>query len=119
MTWGARLIGSRTLLSGATTDSETFRKEHGDAIRADALKLVASMIRTRDPGPSFLQLLTFRIQRWFQLEHPAPDTHSYRYWKENGWLEPARRFVIETPVGFWKSRAACTLASVVEKLLLH
>jgi multimeric flavodoxin WrbA len=91
--WGFYVVGQAGYKMGAwmPTDEMEARYRKGAAEVAEAL---CQAIRARRfTKPSFLALMTFKIQQryWQQAE---PGSIDYAYWRDQGWLAPDCEFYI-------------------------
>lgn len=88
-TWGAYVVGQATFKTGALMPQEMLVERHAEQAQKVAEALFRSVREQRPARPSFLSLMTFRIQQqyWIKNEN-ADDSLDAAYWKERGWTEP-------------------------------
>ncbi len=116
-TWGMRVIGDRKLVMGARIDEDTFIKANDSILRRDAEAILRKLSSAR--GPSFIQVLTFRIQRWYYLHRMDRSSYDYQHWNSQHWLEKGRYYYSEEPVGVCKRVLADLLGWGIIRLVLR
>lgn len=86
-TWGYHVVGATGLTTGARLDAAEMRAKHQAALQKAARRLFAA-VRNRDfTHPTFLALMTFRIQQISWRKY-GPGSIDYAYWENRGWFEP-------------------------------
>lgn len=93
-TWGAHIVGQAGLKMGARMEEEALHNRYDAKTLAIATTLFDAVAQQKFMQPSFFSLMTFRIQQQAWHESPS-DALDYAYWRDQGWLDPARTFYIE------------------------
>jgi multimeric flavodoxin WrbA len=117
-TWGFHISGQRTFKLGPWTDSKKIRALYEKEIAEMASTIIGDWRRKKALNPSFLALMTFRIQQMYYLKNEKPDTFDFRYWNSRGWLDRSCRYYVPIkarPVRFF---LAATLGHAVAALVL-
>ncbi|MEN6341620.1 MAG: flavodoxin family protein [Methanospirillum sp.] len=96
--WGFEVAGRAGLIvpPGAVPE---YRKHENERILATAAGSFCEALRSgRRRSPRLKDVIIFRAQRgtFGELEQAAPV--DFRYWKEQGWLEPGCRYYADVPV---------------------
>jgi hypothetical protein len=63
--------------------------------------------------PSFISLMTFRIQQGYWWHQPDGESIDYQFWQSQGWTQPGRDFYISHQA----SDRKVTLARLVGSIL--
>jgi len=92
-TWGFHLIGQKGFKTGALMKAEDIGSRFQNQIGIIAKMIFRAIHERQFTYPSFLSLMTFRIQQRAWQKH-ADDSLDYQYWKEQGWLDARRSFYI-------------------------
>lgn len=92
-TWGFHIVGQTGFKTGALMDKAELRARFQAETARIAGRLFDAIQQRRFANPSFLSLMTFRIQQSVWQQQPS-DTVDYRYWASQGWLAPEREFYI-------------------------
>jgi multimeric flavodoxin WrbA len=84
--WGLNFRGQVCFKMGALMDSEELKKRFTDSCRKHARRFYKAVRRQQETKPSFVSLMTFRIQQasWPYETH---DTLDYQYWHDKGWTD--------------------------------
>ena len=92
-TWGFKIAGKSEYVCGALTDAATLKAKFGKRIAREADRLASRSFDRRKMTPSFLALLTFKLQQdgWSKADADSVDL---RYWRSTGWLEKGRTFYL-------------------------
>jgi multimeric flavodoxin WrbA len=104
-TWGFHIVGQRGFQTGALMKPPLLAERYQAEIEGIARKLYIATRERHFTNPSFLSLMTFRIQQ-NAYQRAARDTLDYAYWKGHGWTNPDSEFFIRHDA----SRAKVTLA---------
>jgi len=93
-TWGFHMVGQKGFKTGALMKTEEIRARYEHQTRKIGASLFQAIYRQQFTNPSFLSLMTFRIQQraWQKNNDGSVD---YHYWEDQGWLDPERSFYIE------------------------
>jgi len=68
--------------------------------------------------PSFLSLMTFKIQQLYYKKDQDNNSLDYLYWKNNGWLEQTCFYYIETKSKLLKVIFARFLGTIIARIAL-
>ena len=101
LSWGFYIVGQTGFKTGALMEESEMAIRYEKKTQSIATALFWAIKRQRFKKPSFLSLMTFRIQQqyWQQNDRNSVD---YRYWESCGWLEPRRAFYIRHHVNHVK-----------------
>jgi len=92
-TWGFYIIGQKNFTTGHLMPGAEMQAHFQDQIDGIARKIVGSLRQKKAANPSFLSLMTFRIQQKYWL-NGADGSLDYVYWFSNGWTDPRRDYYI-------------------------
>jgi len=90
-TWGFYLAGQAGFKMGALMPAEEARAQFEAQAQKIARQLFQALHQRKFARPSFRALMTFKIQQQF-WQKAAHDQLDYRYWSDQGWLDPGRDF---------------------------
>lgn len=105
--WGYFTAGQRGVTMGARMSAEEVRAKYDPLAGQIASDLFDAIQGKAYLNPSFLSLLTFKIQQLAWSKNAQPGTVDYEYWRNRGWLNPGCTFFIEhkaNPVKVWLAR---------------
>lgn len=90
-TWGFHIAGQAGFKTGARMQDDEIRGRYQQPAARVASRLFHAIDTRQFTHPPFLSLMTFRIQQraW---QRAADGSVDYRYWQDQGWLEPGRVF---------------------------
>jgi multimeric flavodoxin WrbA len=92
--WGFHIAAQASFKMGARMEEDEVKARYQRQAADIAGKLFDSIRERRFARPSFVSLLTFKIQQLYWQRH-ADDSVDYRYWRKLGWTEPQREFYIQ------------------------
>lgn len=115
-TWGYNLVAQAGLVCGALMKPEETRARHQAGLRKLAGNLYQALSSGVAARPSFVSLMTFRIQQLSWQKVVEKDSLDYRYWQANGWLERGVSFFIPHQSPGWKVLAARLVGGLVARL---
>jgi multimeric flavodoxin WrbA len=97
LTWGFYVAGEAGFKTGALMPQQELEARYRHAAGRGAHKFFCAVHERRFARPTFLSLMTFRIQ---QLAYQQVDRDSidFKYWRSQGWLEPQRTFYVDHQV---------------------
>ena len=114
-TWGFYIIGQTGFRTGAYMWQADLERHYMAKTRKIAGEIVTAIHTQKAVRPSFLSLLTFKIQQayWKKPPEDPNERHDYEYWQRRGWTDPEREFYI------WhkSSRVKAVLARMTGALL--
>lgn len=116
-TWGFHVAGQAGLKMGALAEWETFEAQYGPRCDRIAGRFHQAVARRDFMRPSFISLLTFKIQQ-LAWQTSAADSIDYRYWQEKGWLNPRREFYIPHAAGAIKVGLARLAGAILARFVL-
>lgn len=114
LTWGAHIAGQAGFKMGALLPADELPRLRPRARKA-ARQLLNAVRRRAHETPSFISLMTFRIQQATWSQEPA-GTLDHTYWRENGWLTEAREFYIPNRSGRLKTLLARWVGGLIARL---
>ncbi len=92
-TWGFHIAGMAGLKTGALMKPVAMQARYQKQAEKIALRFFAALHSRAFTRPSFMSLMTFRIQQLaWQKPSVDHDTIDYQYWKNQGWVEPGQVF---------------------------
>lgn len=91
---GFCIVGQASFRMGARMEGDEVRTRFQRQATDIAGKLFESIRERGFARPSFVSLLTFRIQQLYWQRH-SDDSVDYQYWRKLGWTEPQREFYIQ------------------------
>jgi multimeric flavodoxin WrbA len=92
--WGFDVTGQSGFKMGALMDSEALVEQFESRAEKIAAALWTSIRGRQAENPSFLSLMTFRIQQGYWQRDPQKESIDYHYWAEQGWIDPRRSYYI-------------------------
>ena len=110
-TWGCSVVGRNGFKMGALMSK----------IQAETLfqkrvwKTASNFYRALQKPivPSFLSLMTFRIQQGYWWQQTDGDSIDYQYWQSQGWTQPGRDFYVSHQARNSKVRFARLVGSIL------
>jgi multimeric flavodoxin WrbA len=115
LTWGAHIAGQVSFKMGALMPREDLPTLDAQAHRA-ARRLFDALQRREHERPSFISLMTFRIQQITWRGAP-PGSVDHNHWLENGWLEPCCQFYIPHRASALKATLARWMGTLITRLV--
>jgi hypothetical protein len=92
-TWGFHISGKVSLITGALMRKGEINDHFHPKIEKAAEKMLLSLHKIQPNHPSFIALMTFRIQQAFWQKN-QDNSVDYQYWHEQGWMEKDCNFYI-------------------------
>lgn len=92
-TWGFYLVGNTGFKTGALMKRQEIQSRYENQMKKIGSKLFQSIAKKQFTQPSFLSLMTFRIQQ-HAWQRQTDDSFDYTYWKNQGWLDNKQSFYI-------------------------
>ena len=115
-TWGAGIIGRSKFIAGAKITPDEFARQYRQKIEADVRKILRAAPRKQ---PSFLQLLTFQIQKMYYQKAEYDGTYDKQFWQEQGWLGEGCAYYADVPVSRFKTGAARWIGKGIMAVVLR
>ena len=93
-TWGFYMIGQSGFRTGAYMWQADLEHHYEDTTRKIAGEIISAIHNLRACRPSFLSMMTFKIQQayWKKPPEDSNERHDYEYWRRKGWTDPQREF---------------------------
>jgi multimeric flavodoxin WrbA len=117
LTWGFHLVGQAGYKMGALMDQAEMESRYQQEAAQVAEELWRAVSEQRALRPSFLSLITFKIQQ-LAWQREDPNSYDYAYWNDQGWLASERTFYIAHRAGRVKVAAARLAGAVVARFVL-
>lgn len=117
ITWGVQIVDQAGFNTGARMGDDELRARHTRRAHQAAERLFNALHQQRYRNPTFLSLLTFKIQQTAWRREP-PGSVDRDYWEAQGWLAPGSTYYIRhraAPPKVWLARLA---GSVIENFVL-
>ena len=117
LSWGCYVVGQAGFKTGALMARDELEARYGPETARIARDLFQAIRQQRFTHPSFLSLMTFRIQ---QQAHRGGDGDSLdaRYWRQSGWTEPGREFFIDHEANRLKVGSARLAGAVLSRFMI-
>jgi multimeric flavodoxin WrbA len=93
-TWGFSIMGQSGFKMGALMEKERAKSQFQVQTQKIAKEFLMAINRRNLINPSFISLMTFRIQQAFWSRNPQPGSVDYEFWKNQGWTHPQRDYYI-------------------------
>lgn len=94
--WGFTIAGQSAFTMGALMGKDEARERFERRCERIAMTLLRALHQRKAARPSFLSLMTFKIQQqYWQLRQTDPDVAGsidYAYWKRQGWIDSGRDY---------------------------
>lgn len=110
-TWGFSVVAQNGFKMGALMPKTQAETHFQDCIRKMVAKFYGAL--HKPTVPSFLSLMTFRIQQGYWRQQTEVDSLDYQYWQSQGWTQPGQDFYVSHQAGNIK----VTLARLVGAML--
>jgi multimeric flavodoxin WrbA len=94
ISWGWHMVGSSGFKTGARMPHDEIAARYQKEIQKVARKLFTAVQERRYARPSFLSLMTFKIQQW-SYSRADQQTLDYQYWAQQNWTNPKQQFFIQ------------------------
>lgn len=115
LTWGFHLVGQAGYTMGALLPQAEVESRFQQETAKVADKLFRAVVQQQAQCPSFLSLMTFKVQQ-LAWQHEPPGSYDYAYWKNQGWLDPACTFYFQPRVSRVKVALARLVGAVVARV---
>jgi len=116
-TWGVRVLGQGSFVTGALTDTQDLDARYHTKIEKTARRMLRDLVTGKAAGASLVSLIFFHIQRKSWRRNPD-DSLDYRYWTEQGWLSKGRDDYIPGRAGVVKRGLARAIGAVIALFVL-
>lgn len=96
-TWGFHQVGQASFKTGGKMPPEHMQTQYDRQIQKIAQRLFWAVHRQEAAKPSFLSLMTFKIQQiyWQQNTGITPEERvDHGYWNERGWIVKDREYYV-------------------------
>lgn len=115
-TWGFYIAGQANFVMGGRMAAEQVRLRFEARAEKIANQLFNAVHQRKFEIPTFLSLMTFKIQQICWQRAPG-DTVDYHYWQKRGWIDPRCRYYFPQRAGWLKVAAAGALGTVIARFL--
>jgi multimeric flavodoxin WrbA len=105
-TWGFSIVGQASFKMGGLMKKEQAEAQFQYRTQKVAKEFLAALYHKKSMTPSFISLMTFRIQQDVWWQQPQPGTIDYEYWKNQGWTNPKRNYYVRHSANRFKVGAA-------------
>ena len=105
-TWGYAVVGQSGFKMGALMNKTDAKEQFDKKTKKIAAVFYGAIKKQRAKLPSFLSLMTFRIQQGYWLRNPLPGEIDYEFWVEQGWLDSKSEFYISHQASHIKVKLA-------------
>lgn len=111
-TWGFHILGQAGFKTGALMNGDELQSRCQRQAHKIAHTLFHGVHTRQFTRPSFLSLMTFRIQQkaW---QREAGDTVDYRHWKRQGWVDPEQTFYTTQNASWFKVALARLVGAAI------
>jgi len=116
-TWGFHIAGQSGFKMGALMKREDTRDRFDSQAAQAAQKLFQAIEQGSYRKPAFFALLMFRVQQLSWQARSDTDTVDYRYWQQQGWIDPKRTFYFPHEVGWLKVTLARLAGAVIARIM--
>lgn len=116
--WGARVITQNKFQTGALMEQKQMRDCYGAAVEKAAKRLFDAAGSGTVRQPSFYSLIAFSVQKKAHLAKYGGHSVDSAYWKDNGWLEPSRKYYTKKSPNPIKSACARVISCIVMKFFM-
>lgn len=111
--WGYHIAGGSGFKMGALMGEETLISEFDARAVKIGTGFFDAIHRRKAAAPSFISLMTFRIQQDYWWREPDSESIDYAYWVDRGWVNPKQDYY--TP--YKASRLKVALARMAGAIL--
>jgi multimeric flavodoxin WrbA len=115
-TWGFYIAGRAGFKMGALLPAGEAQSRYAAQAEKIAREFFQALHQQKSARPSFRALLTFKIQQQF-WQKAAHDQLDYRYWHEQGWLDPHQTFYRPHQASALKVALARLTGSVIARFV--
>ena len=91
--WGCCIVGQAGFKTGALMDASEMQSRYRHATKRIAQALFDAVDEQQFSKPSFLSLMTFKIQQRY-WQRTTEDSIDSEYWRNRGWTEPDQEFYV-------------------------
>lgn len=116
-TWGFHVAGQSGFKMGALMERTEARSQFDLRAAQVAHRLFQTIYRASYRQPAFISLMMFKIQQMAWQNIDDQETLDYRYWAQQGWLDPQRIFYIPQKAGRLKVALARLTGAVIGKVM--
>ena len=95
-TWGFYIVGQSGIRTGAYMRQADLEQNFEEKARKIAGQLFVAVRTQKASRPSFLSMMTFKIQQTYWKKPPQDpnEAYDYDYWQRRGWTDSRRDFYI-------------------------
>ena len=115
-TWGFTIAGQAGFKAGALMKPDELEARYRGKAERIAGRLFHAVRSQGFTRPSFLSLMTFKIQQRYWQRNPQ-DSLDYDYWRRHGWTDPRQEFYIRHGASRVKVATARLAGAVIGRLV--
>lgn len=112
--WGYHIEGQAGFKMGALMEKEALEAAFMRRIEEIAESFFNAIYQQKAACPSFLSLMTFRIQQGYWWREPDPGSVDYGYWVSRDWVNRDREFYTVHRAGWLKVFLARLAGAMLE-----
>jgi len=112
-TWGYQIAGQASFKMGARMKKEAAETQFQEQTHKIASNLFSSVQQQDFVKPSFISLMTFRIQQGYWQRRPQDESLDHSYWRNQGWTKPKRDFYTSHKAGKTKVALARLVGTIL------
>jgi multimeric flavodoxin WrbA len=98
-TWGFSIAGQASFKMGALMAEEQALLQFQAQTEKLSKRFLHILAREKVISPSFVSLMTFRIQQDVWRRQPQPGAVDYEYWRNQGWTKPQQDYYVQHTAG--------------------
>jgi len=114
--WGFYVAGEAGFKTGALMPQKELEAQYGPRAKEIAQALFRTIREEKFLRPTFLSLMTFKIQQR-AYQQADKDSIDFKYWRDQGWLDPRRTFFTREEANRAKVGLARLTGAVVARLV--
>jgi multimeric flavodoxin WrbA len=114
--WGYHIVGQAGFKTGALMDRSEVEGRYAAKTDKIAQLLFQAIQEQQYTRPSFLSLMTFKIQQRY-WQRAAGGSIDYEHWRNQGWTQPGREYYIEHRASKAKVASARLAGSVLARFV--
>jgi multimeric flavodoxin WrbA len=101
-TWGFQIAGQASFKMGARTKKADAEARFQEKTTQIAERFFQAVLTQADTPPSFISLITFRIQQAYWQRRSKDKSIDHTYWRNQGWTDPNRDYYTAHGAGRFK-----------------
>lgn len=117
-TWGTHILGKAGFKMGALMKESEIDTKFTSKLTKITKCIFQAYQNKRFLKPSFMSLMTFRIQQKAWARNPDKNNVDYQYWYQHGWLTPKAKFYIPIHSNVIKVGIARICGTILAKFMV-